>query len=60
MNGLVSIMSYAFVGYAMYERGYTKERLDNIDNFDFLMLKNEFEMWATEHLKNYKRYKNKQ
>jgi len=55
MNGLASLVSYAFVGYAMYERGYTKEQLDTISNFEFVMLKNEFEMWAKENLKDYEK-----
>lgn len=46
-------ITYAFVGYAMYECGYTKEALDNIGNFEFLMLKDEFEKWAKDKLIDY-------
>jgi hypothetical protein len=41
-NKKVDIMTYAFIGYAMYERGYTAARLDNIGEMEFLMLKDEF------------------
>lgn len=41
-NKKVDIMTYAFIGYAMYERGYTAARLDSIGEMEFLMLKDEF------------------
>lgn len=46
-------ITYAFVGYAMYERGYTKEALDNLNDFEVIMLKDEFEEWGKNKLVDY-------
>lgn len=46
-------ITYAFVGYAMYERGYTKEALDNLNDFEVIMLKDEFEKWGKNKLVDY-------
>lgn len=46
-------ITYAFVGYAMYERGYTKEALGNLNDFEVIMLKDEFEKWGKNKLVDY-------
>ena len=40
--------TYAFIGYAMYEKGYTKEALDDISGFNLVMLMDDFERWCKE------------
>lgn len=40
-----------FIGYAMYERGYSKEQLDNISSIELMMLHDEFEIRKIEILK---------
>lgn len=37
--------SLARVGYAMYYKGYSKEELDNMKDFEIVMLDNEFSNW---------------
>lgn len=39
-----------FIGWAMYYKGYTKEKLDNIPSFELIMLMDDFHRWKSRHI----------
>lgn len=41
-------MSLMTLGYAMYYEGYSKEKLDNMKDFEIVMLAHDFEQWVKE------------
>lgn len=38
--------SLSFIGWAMYYKNYTKEKLDNIKSFELIMLLDDFKRWV--------------
>ena len=38
----------AVIGWAMYYQEYTKEKLDNMEGFEVLMMRDDFERWIKE------------
>lgn len=44
------IKHWAFVGWAMYQKGKTKEELDEISGINLLILIDEFDRWLIENI----------
>lgn len=42
----------AIIGWAMYCQGYTKEKIDNMEGFEILIMRSEYEKWLEKNDKN--------